>query len=425
MINAKLSTEKKTRNQVYSFEINNEVFKAYYSVGKNSSLRITQNEIEIGKIDEKKTKFEFTAGSLKIVAWIDDGFSLASLLYKIKGIGIEVDGVPIQHTLAAPETHIKYGRIGLWVLLLFLGIYSLASYSDAFEDDDPAIIAVIASAIYLIPFIITLIGIITYKSLTSFAIITGIVFTIQELLKLPGSLDFGSIYIDCIMLYPRMIVLYALCNALKWKRKQEELPLTTGYKWALLLVAALVAGAFYSNQTVETYRKTKYENSDKKAKYEAANFSFFTDPRDEQAYKYVKIGEQIWMAENLNYKIYDSKCYNNESSNCTQYGRLYYRNSAKKVCPVGWHLPTYEEWNILRERVGDKGLFDDNGFSAQLGGKIVSRGKGGISYGGIGKEGGLWMKAGRIRFYDGSWRKEEDYELLGSYGLSVRCIKEN
>ena len=76
------------------------------------------------------------------------------------------------------------------------------------------------------------------------------------------------------------------------------------------------------------------------------------DPRDGQTYKTVKIGKQVWMAENMNYDIKHSYCYDNKPENCEKYGRLYTWGAANYVCPEGWHLPTKEEFEILMSNVG-------------------------------------------------------------------------
>jgi len=126
-----------------------------------------------------------------------------------------------------------------------------------------------------------------------------------------------------------------------------------------------------------------------------------------QTYKTVEIGGKTWMAENMNYKPSDgnSQCYNNDADMCKEYGRLYDWNTAMKVCPSGWHLPTRDEWNELVKIAGENnagkklratiGWNEDGNGTDDYGFSILPGGEGSYQYdklffNSVGRFGYLW-----------------------------------
>lgn len=203
------------------------------------------------------------------------------------------------------------------------------------------------------------------------------------------------------------------------------------------------------------------------------------DSRDGKVYKTVKIGDQTWMAENLNFdpgqggsgdnKYVWSWCYNNEPKNCDVAGRLYTWAAAmdstgmwstngkgcgygiecaptypvRGICPTGWHLPVHAEWSALINAVGGYSSSWGSALKSQTG--WINNGNGTDAFGfsampvaGWGRDDDIFGHAGdAVDFWSASEFNSymaydmvlnDDYESQGSADKdrvqSVRCVKD-
>ena len=158
------------------------------------------------------------------------------------------------------------------------------------------------------------------------------------------------------------------------------------------------------------------------------NSGTFTDIRDNQEYKWITIGKQIWMAQNLNYGkmilgrypqsdngVIEKYCIDDLEINGKEYGGLYQwgelmnYQSAKNtnpsgiqgICPSGWHIPSDEEWIELERYLG---IPEDEAYYLGL----VSRGR-----------------VGHLLRSSSGWIEGENsapYNGLDSFGLNILAI---
>ncbi len=210
------------------------------------------------------------------------------------------------------------------------------------------------------------------------------------------------------------------------------------------------------------------------------------DLRDGKSYRTTTVGDQVWMAENLDYVYYFATnedifavpgfCYNGVSANCVKYGRLYYWSAAmdsagvfstggkgcgneitcspeypvRGICPAGWHLPDTTEWKVLLDAAGglsnggeilktttgwdnygnsnDGSGKDELGFSSVPTGYRYADGR----YSGESNYANYWIStdaddginAYRVNLTRGNNTVFMDAGFSKLYGFSVRCLKD-
>lgn len=192
-----------------------------------------------------------------------------------------------------------------------------------------------------------------------------------------------------------------------------------------------------------------------------------TSPDRQPAPKTARIGQDLWMASNLDVTTYRNGdaipqvsdpekwkklktgawCwYNNDAKNGQKYGRLYnwYAvNDPRGLAPAGWHVASNEDWDRLAEALGghelaagkmkEKGSWKESGspsdnssgFSARAGG-----GRYNARYLSIAFNANFWSAddststVAHARFISSSGTQLYASGYDKHWGYSVRCVKD-
>lgn len=186
---------------------------------------------------------------------------------------------------------------------------------------------------------------------------------------------------------------------------------------------------------------------------------------DGNSYKTIQIGDQVWMAENLKTTTYNdgtpineisndslwrvdtlgAYCwYENDISNAEHNGALYnwYAVATQKLCPVGWHIPTEDEWRELLHALGGIGCEElsasgwnyqsmestEQNYQGILNGRRDHRYQHQMGYAELGEAGYFWLDleyaekaacGAVIRLQTESWGTQ-----FKNLGFSIRCLKD-
>jgi uncharacterized protein (TIGR02145 family) len=187
-------------------------------------------------------------------------------------------------------------------------------------------------------------------------------------------------------------------------------------------------------------------------------------------YKTIKIGDQLWMSENLRTTRFNDGTdipltkddeawrnltmagycwYNNDEATYKDpYGAIYngFTVASGKLCPTGWHVPVIDEWRALRDFLGDsikaggkikesgtahwlspnKGADNRTGFTALPAGIRYFEG----TFASVLSFSGMWSASGvsdEEQWYVALFYAEAEFitdHRNKKYGLSVRCLKD-
>lgn len=217
-------------------------------------------------------------------------------------------------------------------------------------------------------------------------------------------------------------------------------------------VMEILSDASVSSITKETVRNRflqhfstdlDWTGEDEGMRAMVSNGFHFTDSRDGTRCAAIRIGNQVWMAQNLAFRPSSGtyRAYENSQANVEKYWYLYDWDTAKRVCPSGWSLPSDPEWTVLSNYLGPdaghkvksaSGWDEENGSNVSGFNGLPSGFLGGDGrFYGLGWLGTFWSSTPKTNEVGswGPWGREiggkDLRRITSNHGdhFSVRCLK--
>jgi hypothetical protein len=231
IIESTTKKDKKTNLITYSFNVNNEKFVTHYIYGAKPRFELFHNGTMIGFSDQIKNKFTFSVDTdyenIKITIWIEYS-NYGNIIGKLNGLGIDVNGNPVQNSLTDPDTHINYAKNSFYILAFIMTVSGGFTYYNAYKTYLSHFDAFFTSSIYILFLILIIISFFVYKKWTMFSLITGSIISLIDFIdygvSLPNILmNSASPNVISIIIWiaMRFSVLFMFFNAFKWRKKRK------------------------------------------------------------------------------------------------------------------------------------------------------------------------------------------------------------
>lgn len=150
----------------------------------------------------------------------------------------------------------------------------------------------------------------------------------------------------------------SICSPLEYSEEILFSPALHNVKILIIQIESIYPGKKWNDLVISEVSLEGYAQNPLREGY-TPDLQTMVDSRDGREYRTLKLGKRNWMAENLSYADEGSSCFEAKGgARCSEKGRVYQESSVDDgLCPLGWRLPTKEEFlefnNLIKNRSSD------------------------------------------------------------------------